>query len=90
MRLKYLDVLKAFAIIAVVLYHSGFMPFGYLGVDLFLVINGYLITKSLQRKLLINKAFVDVDNHQFRIEGGEYFGFEVSNRKYKYNIKIWN
>ena len=52
MRLKYLDVLKAFAIIAVVLYHSGFMPFGYLGVDLFLVINGYLITKSLSRKFL--------------------------------------
>lgn len=58
MRLKYLDVLKAFAIIAVVLYHSGFMPFGYLGVDLFLVINGYLITKSLQRKLLINRALI--------------------------------
>lgn len=58
MRLKYLDVLKAFAIIAVVLYHSGFMPFGYLGVDLFLVINGYLITKSLQRKLLIDRVLM--------------------------------
>ena len=54
MRLKYLDVLKAFAIIAVVLYHSGFMPYGYLGVDLFLVINGFLITKGLSRKLPIN------------------------------------
>lgn len=52
MRLKYLDVLKAFAIIAVVLYHSGFFTFGYLGVDLFLVINGYFITKSLKGKLL--------------------------------------
>ena len=58
MRLKYLDVLKAFAIIAVVLYHSGFMPFGYLGVDLFLVINGYLITKSLQRKLLTDSVLI--------------------------------
>ena len=54
MRLRYLDVLKAFAIIAVVLYHSGFMTFGYLGVDLFLVINGYLITKSLKSKVLDN------------------------------------
>ena len=58
MRLKYLDVLKAFAIIAVVLYHSGFMSFGYLGVDLFLVINGYLITKSLQHKLLEDRLLI--------------------------------
>ena len=52
MRVKYLDVLKAFAIIAVVLYHCGFLTYGYLGVDLFLVINGYLITKSLKDKTL--------------------------------------
>ena len=52
MRLKYLDVLKAIAIIAVVLYHSGFLPYGYLGVDIFLVIGGYLITKSLYNKLI--------------------------------------
>lgn len=68
MRSKYLDVLKAFAIIAVVLYHSGSMTFGYLGVDLFLVINGYLITKSLNNKVL-------------KSEGGvvrTYFNFEIS------------
>lgn len=50
MRVKYLDVLKAFAIIAVVLYHSGYLTYGYLGVDLFLVINGFLITKSLCKR----------------------------------------
>lgn len=50
MRVKYLDVLKAFAIIAVVLYHAGIMTYGYLGVDLFLVIAGYLTTKSLISK----------------------------------------
>lgn len=54
MRLNYLDVLKAFAILAVVLYHSGFMSYGYLGVDLFLVINGYLITKSLNKRLMVD------------------------------------
>ena len=69
MRLRYLDVLKAFAIIAVVLYHSGFMTFGYLGVDLFLVINGYLITKSLKSKVLFN-------NQGTIIRG--YFNFEIS------------
>jgi len=51
-RIKYIDVLKAFAIIAVVLYHAGFMTYGYLGVDLFLVVSGYLTTRSLSRDLL--------------------------------------
>lgn len=50
-RVAYLDVLKAFAIIAVVLYHSGFLTYGYLGVDLFLVIGGYLITHSLMKRV---------------------------------------
>ena len=52
MRIKYIDVLKAFAIIAVVLYHAGLMTYGYLGVDLFLVIAGYLTTKSLGVKMM--------------------------------------
>ena len=46
-RYSYLDVLKAMAIIAVILYHSGFLKYGYLGVDVFLVIAGYLTTRSM-------------------------------------------
>ena len=46
-RYAYLDALKAIAIIAVVLYHSGFLRYGYLGVDVFLVIAGFLTTRSL-------------------------------------------
>lgn len=46
-RLAYLDVLKAIAIIAVVLYHAGLLQYGYLGVDVFLVNAGYLTTRSL-------------------------------------------
>ena len=52
MRIQYIDILKAFAIIAVVLYHTGLMTYGYLGVDLFLVVAGYLTTKSLYAKMM--------------------------------------
>ena len=47
LRFTYLDVLKAIAVIAVALYHVGFLKYGYLGVDVFLVIAGYLTTKSM-------------------------------------------
>ena len=46
-RFAYLDVLKAIAVVAVVLYHMGFLPYGYLGVDVFLVVAGYFATRSL-------------------------------------------
>lgn len=42
-----LDVLKAIAVIAVALYHFGFLKYGYLGVEVFLVIAGYFTTRSL-------------------------------------------
>ena len=52
MRIRYIDVLKAVAIVAVVLYHAGVLTFGYLGVDLFLVIAGYLTTKSMSARIM--------------------------------------
>jgi peptidoglycan/LPS O-acetylase OafA/YrhL len=43
-----LDGLRAIAITAVVLYHTGsLVPAGYLGVDLFFVLSGFLITSLL-------------------------------------------
>ena len=39
--------MKALAIIAVVLYHVGILKYGYQGVDVFLVIAGFLTTRSL-------------------------------------------
>lgn len=49
-RLTYLDVLKAIAIIAVVLFHAGILGYGYLGVDVFLVLSGFFVTRSLEGK----------------------------------------
>ncbi|MCM1451592.1 MAG: acyltransferase [Clostridium sp.] len=42
-----LDYLKGLAIIAVVLYHWGLCKYGYLGVDIFLAISGYLVAKGI-------------------------------------------
>ena len=50
-RIKYFDVLKAFAILAVVLYHMGVCKSGFLGVDIFLVITGYFTAKSIVKIL---------------------------------------
>lgn len=42
-----LDILKGLSIIAVVLYHVGLLPYGYLGVDTFLVISGFLTVPAI-------------------------------------------
>lgn len=46
-----LDLLKGLAIIAVVLYHAGWCKSGYLGVDVFLVINGYLVVPKVMNEI---------------------------------------
>ena len=44
-----IDGLRAIAVTAVIFYHLGFawIPGGFLGVDLFFVISGYVITRLL-------------------------------------------
>ena len=62
-RIKYrpeIDGLRAIAVIPVILYHAGIEVFdgGYIGVDIFFVISGYLITR-----IIIN----DLDAQQFSV-----------------------
>ena len=52
-----LDLLKGFSIIAVVLYHAGWCKSGYLGADVFFVINGYLV---------IPKVINEINERKFR------------------------
>ena len=46
-----IDAWKGFAIIAVILYHMGILKSGYLGVEIFLVINGFLVVPSVVRQI---------------------------------------
>lgn len=53
-RFQFFDVIKGIAILGVVLFHIGLLNYGYLGVDVFLVISGYLTTISLLKYKSMN------------------------------------
>lgn len=68
MRNQYFDVLKAIAIIAVVLYHLGTCEYGYLGVDIFLVIAGYFTSQSVEKQMDNKKGYLSFAiNRLFRL-----------------------
>ncbi|MDA9915843.1 acyltransferase [Luminiphilus sp.] len=52
-----IDGLRALAVLPVILFHAGFNGFhgGYVGVDIFFVISGYLITSIILSELELNK-----------------------------------
>lgn len=72
------DVMRAIAILGVVIFHfNNSLPYGYLGVDLFFVISGFLVSGLLNRKFLENER---INFWQFFIQRGfkilpSYFAF---------------
>lgn len=64
-----IDGLRAIAVLGVVLYHAcpGALPGGYVGVDIFFVISGYLITQILYDKMQ-TRSFSLLDFYVRRIK----------------------
>jgi peptidoglycan/LPS O-acetylase OafA/YrhL len=50
MRIKELDGVRGIAILMVILFHYGYLGFGWIGVQIFFVLSGYLITTILLRE----------------------------------------
>ena len=78
-----LDGLRAFAVIAVIINHfnKSLLESGYLGVDIFFVISGYVITSSLlSRRINGFRPFIS-SFYKRRIKN--LFGIKKVYRKYK-------
>jgi peptidoglycan/LPS O-acetylase OafA/YrhL len=56
-RIPQIQALRALASILVVIYHAELVPGGYIGVDIFYVISGYLITGLIVREIENSRGF---------------------------------
>lgn len=73
---KDIDGLRAIAVLGVIFYHSEILfgekhlfSGGFLGVDIFFVISGYLITSIIYQESFTNKKFSLLDFYERRIRG---------------------
>lgn len=62
-----IEGLRALAILIVVACHAGWLPGGYIGVDVFFVISGYLITTHLLREYALGQGIALADFYARRI-----------------------
>jgi hypothetical protein len=69
-----IDSLRAIAVFSVILYHSNFVIFnkslfsgGFLGVDIFFVISGYLITSIILKEIYETKNFSFINFYERRV-----------------------
>ena len=55
--LSHLDGLRMISVISVIVFHlsDNFLPGGYIGVDIFFLISGYIITKLINQEINENK-----------------------------------
>ena len=72
-KINEIQSLRAFSIISIILYHSDIYIFnkdlfraGFLGVDVFLVISGYLIFKSLDTENITKNFWISLKNFYFK------------------------
>ena len=70
-----IDGLRAIAVLSVIFYHSTltlfekkFLPGGFIGVDIFFIISGYLITKIIINEVEITKKFSFLNFYKRRIK----------------------
>ena len=64
-----IDGLRALAVLSVILFHgfSQFFPGGFVGVDIFFVISGYLITQIIASQISSNQfSFIEFYSRRIR------------------------
>ena len=66
MRIKSLDLLKSIAIIGIVFYHLDILLGGYIGVDAFFLISGFLIMLSVRKNYTNNFSVFKVVNSRLK------------------------
>jgi peptidoglycan/LPS O-acetylase OafA/YrhL len=84
------DGLRALAVVPVILYHAGFKLFsgGYVGVDIFFVISGYLLTTIILTELESDSfSLIDFCERRARNNLTRIFG-EITKNQY-FSMKIF-